>query len=123
MEKKLPPPADISVVKLELIRIKMILENPNNLRIAGERKKNMETLTRLGITLAGCITYINELTYKNYLSGPSDDRDTKEEKCIWEFGTTIQGHDIYIKIKHLVEDNVLLLSFHEAEKPFVFRYS
>jgi hypothetical protein len=73
--------------------------------------------------LAELIKLRNELTYKNYLSGPSDDRDTKEEKCVWEFGTTIQGHDIYIKIKHLEEENILLLSFHEAEKPFVFRYS
>lgn len=123
MTKKLPPPADINVVKLELIRIKIILEDPDRLRIAGERKKNMDTLARLGLTLAGCISYINELTYRNYLSGPSDDRDTLEEKCIWEFGTTIQGHDIYIKIKHLKEDDVLVLSFHEAEKPFVFRFS
>ncbi len=33
-----------------------------------------------------------------------------------------QGLDIYIKVKHLEEDNLLVLSFHEAEKPFVFRF-
>ena len=118
----LPPPADISVVKLELIRIKLLLENPDRVEFAGERKKNMDTLAKLGITPAGIITYINELTYKNYLSGPSDDRDTDEKSCVWEFGTGIQGLNIYIKIKHIQEDNLLVLSFHEAEKPFVFRY-
>ena len=123
MNNKLPPPTDINVVKLELIRIKIILENPDKLRVASDRKKNMDTLARLGITPAGCITYINSLTYRNYLSGPMDDRDTNEEDCIWEFGTTINEIDVYIKIKHVEEDDVLVLSFHEAEKPFVFRFT
>lgn len=122
MGDKLPPPADINVVKLELIRIKILLEDASRLRVASDRKKNMDTLARLGITPAGCIAYINSLTYKNYLSGPLDDRDTQEEKCIWEFGTTIRDVDVYIKIKHMKEDDVLILSFHEAERPFVFRY-
>lgn len=123
MKSKLPPPADLTVVKMELFRIKLILEDPNKLRFADGRKKNMDTLAKFGITPAGCIAYINELTYKNYLSGPLDDRDTHERKCVWEFGTKIQNQDIYIKIKHIEEDNILMLSFHEAEKPFVFRYS
>lgn len=123
MKENLPPPADINVVKLELIRIKLILENPDKLRVASDRKKNMDTLAKLGITPAGCITYINSLTYRNYLSGPLNDRDTDEENCIWEFGTTINELEIYIKIKHMKEDDVLVLSFHEAEKPLVFRFS
>lgn len=123
MGNKLPPPADIHVIKLELIRIKILLEDPSRLRIAGDRKKNMDSLARLGITPEGYISYLNSLTYKNYLSGPSDDRDTLEEKCIWEFGTTIHDLDVYIKIKHSKEDNLLLISFHVAERPFVFRYS
>lgn len=32
MKNNLPPPADINVVKLELIRIKILLENPDRLR-------------------------------------------------------------------------------------------
>ena len=123
MKNKLPPPADINVVKLELVRIKIILEDPGKLRVASDRKKNMDTLARLGITPAGCITYINSLTYRNYLSGPMDDRDTDEENCIWEFGTTINEIDVCIKIKHIEDDDVLVLSFHEAEKPFVFRFT
>ena len=123
MKNKLPPPADINVVKLELVRIKIILEDPGKLRVASDRKKNMDTLARLGITPAGCITYINSLTYRNYLSGPMDDRDTDEENCIWEFGTRINAIDVYIKIKHIEEDDLLVLTFHEADKPFVFRFS
>ena len=123
MKNKLPPPADINVVKLELVRIKIILEDLGNLRVASDRKKNMDTLARLGITPAGCITYINSLTYRNYLSGPMDDRDTDEENCIWEFGTRINAIDVYIKIKHIEDDDLLVLSFHEADKPFVFRFS
>ena len=123
MKNKLPPPADINVVKLELVRIKIILEDPGKLRVASDRKKNMDTLAKLGITPAGCITYINSLTYRNYLSGPMGDRDTNEEDCIWEFGTTINEIDVYIKIKHIEDDDVLVLSFHEAEKPFVFRFT
>ena len=123
MKNKLPPPADINVVKLELVLIKIILEDPGKLRVASDRKKNMDTLARLGITPAGCITYINSLTYRNYLSGPMDDRDTDEENCIWEFGTRINAIDVYIKIKHIEDDDLLVLSFHEADKPFVFRFS
>lgn len=123
MKNKLPPPADINVVKLELIRIKIILEDPNKLRVTSDRKKNMDTLAKLGITPTGCITYINSLTYRNYLSGPGGDRDTNEEDCIWEFGTSINEIDVYIKIKHEIEDNILVLSFHEAEKPFVFHFT
>lgn len=123
MKNKLPPPADINVVKLELVRIKIILEDPGRLRVASDRKKNMDTLARLGITPAGCITYINSLTYRNYLSGPMDDRDTDEENCIWEFGTRINAIDVYIKIKHIEDNDLLVLSFHEADKPFVFRFS
>ncbi len=122
MQHRLPPPADEMVVKLELIRIKMILENPDKLQFLGNRKKNIDTLAKLGINLAGCIAYINELTYRNYLSGPLDDRDTHDEKCVWEFGTVINDLDVYIKIKHVEEDGLLLLSFHESEKPFVFYY-
>lgn len=123
MKNKLPPPADINVVKLELVRIKIILEDPGKLRVVSDRKKNIDTLARLGITPAGCITYINSLTYRNYLSGPMDDRDTDEENCIWEFGTRINAIDVYIKIKHIEDDDLLVLSFHEADKPFVFRFS
>ncbi len=122
MGNKLPPPADINVIKLELIRIKLLLEDPSRLRIVGDRKKNIDSLARLGITPDGYITYLNSLTYKNYLSGPSDDRGTQEKKCIWEFGTTIHDSDVYIKIKHSKEDNILVISFHVAERPFVFRY-
>ena len=106
-----------------LARIKIILEDPNKLCVASDRKKNMDTLAKLGITPAGCITYINSLTYRNYLSGPADDRDTNEKDCIWEFGTSINEMDVYIKIKHVVDDDILVLSFHEAEKPFVFRFT
>ncbi len=122
MNEKLPPPADVTKVKQELIRIKMLLEHSERIHFAGERKKNLDTLAKLGITPVGCITYINDLTYRNYLSGPLDDRDTHEPECVWEFGTTIRGMDIYIKVKHIEEDNLLVLSFHEAERPFVFRF-
>ncbi|WP_051200173.1 type II toxin-antitoxin system MqsR family toxin [Butyrivibrio sp. FCS006] len=121
MGDKFSPPADINTVKLELVRIKLILEDHNKFHFA-KRKKNMDTLARLGITPAGCISYINELTYKNYLSGPSDDRDTGDKACVWEFGMTIQEMDVYIKIKHIPIDDLLAISFHEKEKEFVFRY-
>lgn len=42
MKNQLPPPADMDVVKLELIRIKIILENPNKLRVASDRKKKKD---------------------------------------------------------------------------------
>ena len=121
MPEKLPPPAEEWVINLELVKIKLLLDNPDNIEIA-DRKKNMDTFAMLGITATGCLEYLRQLTYKNYLSGPSDDRDTGEEKCVWEFGITIRELDIYIKIKHRTEDNMLVLSFHKAEQPFIFRY-
>jgi hypothetical protein len=122
MPDVLPPPADKWIVQSELIRIKLILDNPQNIIFAGERSKNMEFLAELGITPEGCFTYLRQMSYKNYLSGPADDRDTDDKACIWEFGTIIEGTNVYIKIKHLTDEGLLILSFHKAEKPFVFRF-
>ncbi|WP_051205584.1 type II toxin-antitoxin system MqsR family toxin [Butyrivibrio sp. FC2001] len=122
MIENLPPPAEKWVINLELVRIKLLLSDPDKIEIAANRKKNMDLFAKLGITATGCLTYLRQLTYENYLSGPEDDRDTGEKDCVWEFGIVINEIDIYIKIVHKVNDNMLVLSFHEAERPLVFRY-
>ena len=122
MTEKLPPPAEIWVINLELVKIKLLLSDPDKIEIATNRKKNMDLFAKLGITATGCLTYLRQLTYKNYLSGPEDDRNTGEKNSVWEFGIVINEISVYIKIVHKVSDNILVLSFHEAERPLVFRY-
>lgn len=77
----------------------------------------MNTLAELGLVTQNVLDLIFEITYKNYLNGPTDDRDRKRDtKCIWEFGYNMDDNPIYIKIKILDINNVIGISFHIAER-------
>ncbi len=59
---------------------------------------NDDTLTTLQITPYQRADEIRKLTYKDYFRGPTPDHAAPSEQ-IWEFGTTVKGHEIYIKLK------------------------
>ncbi len=56
-----------------------------------------------------------QLTLINYVSGPESDRDIYKDD-LWVFGDDIEGEQYYIKIKirALVEQEVVCISFHKA---------
>jgi len=86
-----------------------------------ERDKNRQTMAELEILnpKSFCINEINKLTYKDYYKGPSPDSEYKGE--YWEFGTTISGRQIYIKVNYgLTNKPCILISFHFAEFNMTF---
>ncbi len=108
---------EIYKVKLILFKIKMLIgEGKCSFE---EREKNMKTLAELGLLPEDVFQILTELTPQNYYRGPSTDYDTNEIETIWEFGITLEGREIYIKLK-LTSDYVKDISFHFAEKELKF---
>lgn len=87
-----------------------------------DRKKNMATLTQLGMTVQNAIDALLGLGLANYVSGPETDHDTGEPKCIWKFGILIENEEIYVKLK-LLEEQVKELSFHISERKLDYPYA
>lgn len=105
-----------------LFIVKQSISN-GKFRFLESRFKNMKTLARLGFVTQNVYDIIFELSFENYLNGPVDDRDISEDiDTIWEFGYDLDKDPIYIKIKVKDLDDVIGISFHIAEKPFVFHY-
>ncbi|MBI4209088.1 MAG: hypothetical protein HY538_05205 [Deltaproteobacteria bacterium] len=89
------------------------------------RRKNLEGLTQLGLTLSLARKILRGLKAQNYVSGPEADRD-RDTKDIWVFGIQVGGSQVYIKIKIFKwghEYRAKCLSFHPAEKPLRFPFA
>ena len=82
-----------------------------------ERKKNMDTLAQLGIMPSHAVEEMEELTAKNYISGPDPDRDYPGTEPFWKFKKQISGNIVYIKFKIRYDDDGLkVVSFHFDEE-------
>ncbi len=84
-----------------------------------KRKDYQESFVELGITISGALDELMSLSIENYCSGPEPDRD-KPGTYIWEFGTTIEGREVYIKLKIVEIDAkkyAKCISFHKARYP------
>ena len=85
--------------------------------IMGDRIKNANTLTQLGITDSQRSDYIANLIKADYSSGPEPDHSGDGE--IWIFGKEICNEEIYIKIKIKTQSDgkrALCISFHIAQE-------
>lgn len=81
------------------------------------RKKNLDYITGLGITVKQVKTTILGLSVTDYCSGPEEDRDRKGIH-VWVFSTRINNEEIYIKLSDDFKgDQAKCLSFHKAERP------
>lgn len=79
------------------------------------RKKNLDSLSQLGVTIDDAKNEIFKLTIKNYISGPSKDKD-RTLGNVWIFGTSINGYEIYIKLSDNFKGNMAkCISFHKAD--------
>ena len=107
-------------VKLILLKIKMLI-GEGKCSFEEQREKNMKTLAALGLLPEDVFQILAELTPQNYYRGPSTDYNTNETDSIWEFGITLEGREIYIKLK-LTADYVKDISFHFAEKTMEFPF-
>lgn len=107
-------------VNLILLKIKMLVSE-GKCSLEEQREKNMKTLAALGLLPEDVFQILTELTPQSYYRGPSTDYDTNETDSIWEFGITLEGRKIYIKLK-LTADFVKNISFHFAEKEMNFPF-
>ncbi len=82
------------------------------------RRKNMQALSQLGLTIPDTISEISSLTTNNYYKGPKPDFDPCKAGDIWEFKKNLGGTQLYIKVKVTSEngeDIVKCLGFHEDD--------
>jgi hypothetical protein len=84
------------------------------------RKRNLDGLALLGLTINEAERIILDLTEGNYCRGPEQDEDGSTGE-IWFFGVLEDGRSIYIKVK-LDDDFAKCLSFHPAERPMRHPY-
>ncbi len=86
------------------------------------RQESLNTITRLGITIPQAKNEILGLTYEDYYRGPITDKDRKGEK-FWEFGKTICGQEIFIKLKTVSKHSVAVcFSFHIPDETIEYPY-
>ncbi len=86
------------------------------------RRKNLLTLTELGITQSIAFDLIyNHIEWRDYVSGPQLD-DHAIPGNIWVFGLTINDHPCYLKFQDRPNGIVMWISFHIADYPLHFPY-
>jgi len=78
------------------------------------RKKNSDTLARLGITWDDAKAEVYALSARDYTQGPEADRDRTGTDSFWMFKKNVEGQVIYIKFKVLYhhDGSIRLVSFH-----------
>lgn len=93
--------------------------------VVGSRRKNRQGLIDLGLSAQQRREELLTLEPDDYVAGPKPDH-TDGEKEVWEFGKTVEGVDVYIKLR-VTEDrrdkkmhHALVWSFHLAERPLVY---
>lgn len=79
-----------------LIEFKQLMVN-GKFKLLGNRRKNYESLTQLGITKQIRKECIFNLAVYDYCKGP--EFDDSGSGNIWIFGIEIDNHEIYIKLK------------------------
>lgn len=105
--------SDQAAVRDFLFRIKIALANPDNFHFVS-REKNLDALEDLGMFQNEAIAVIRELTVGSYWEGPLEDHRGGPNEW-WVFGPVYDGVLLYVKVA-IVNDRVLCLSFHRAER-------
>ena len=82
-----------------------------------DRKKNLDTLAKMGITWSDAKDAIYTLTEQEYRRGPMLDMDDIPSDHFWEFKKRVDNETIYVKFKVLYQEDgrVKLVSFHIDE--------
>lgn len=85
------------------------------------RAETRPTLARLGLTKANLEEILLGLSVTDYCRGPEPDRDRPGD--LWIFGRTIEGQDVYIKLKVAQAGDKRIakcISFHFARYPLKY---
>ena len=90
------------------------------------REKNLRTLTDLGWLPSQMYEFVASLQSEQALCSPWENKNPDHaDEMVCEFGADIEGKDIYIKVTIVAQDDGsagCVLSFHLAEKRFVFPF-
>ena len=87
------------------------------------REESRDTIARLGITIPQAKKEILALTYEDYYRGPIQDTDPKKRGEYWEFGKTICGQEIFIKLKTVSKHSAAVcFSFHIPNETIEYPY-
>ncbi len=79
------------------------------------RKKNLDTLALLGLSLADAKERVLGLVPEDYVGGPLPD-DKRPEDEVWVFGLRVEGREIYMKVCVITEPLLCTcISFHLSE--------
>lgn len=103
-----------------LIEFKNIVVNGRGLDVIPRGKNNL-ALIELRITEKIRKDEILSLSINDYCEGP--EKDTDRPGYIWVFGKTVNGREVYIKLKIAQVGEVKIakcLSFHPAEFPLSY---
>jgi len=88
------------------------------------REKNLTSLAALGITAGERVEFLKKLRYLNYLSGPNKDTLNPDYPDYFEFGLSINGTEVYVKISQGQQGKpVDCISFHIAEYKLKYHFS
>ncbi len=90
-----------------------------------ERKKNMDSIAAMGLTIGQAWAEILRLTYRDYVGGPELDDNPKYAamgQSWWVFGLRVANLMIYVKLRISASNAVVCLSFHEAQFSVTFPY-
>jgi len=80
------------------------------------RKKNLDTLALLGLSLVDAKERVLGLVPEDYVSGPLPD-DKRPEDEIWVFGLKVEGQEVYVKVCVVTEPLLCTcVSFHLSER-------
>jgi len=87
------------------------------------RMEYMHELAKFGISHDDVEDTVRELTYKDYVSGPSEDYDNKGY-YMWVFGKEICEIEMYIKLSDDFRGNVAkCISFHKPKYKLSYPYN
>lgn len=87
-----------------------------------ERRKCLQTLTELEMTVEDAESAILGLQPSNYVKGPESDHDASKAGDIYVFGADQSSVELYIKLKSDSKRGCVCISFHRAEWPLTYPY-
>ncbi|NPV81722.1 MAG: hypothetical protein HPY52_15925 [Firmicutes bacterium] len=111
--------ASVDEIRGFLQQVRAEVASPGRFNLV-PRKKNLDDIARLGFTMSVVKDEILGLTYRDYDRGPLVDDSGEGE--IWEFIKTVDGVQIYIKLKTDNSRGCVCISFHESNGPYRLPY-
>ena len=88
-----------------------------------DRRVNLVTLARLGITRGEAQSLVMGLTPEHYVRGPDQD-DNYPDLEVWVFGLHVTETEVYVKVQVLADppERCVCISFHESERPMRYPF-